>query len=399
MRLAVVLTTRHRSDQAIAAIRSILTQKDERFIVVVSDNSSQAEHVSALSDFCAQSGDPRLLYIRPPESLAMPTHWDWALQQTLARTDATHLQIHYDRKMWKSDSMRLLAEACAFDPHAVVTHACDFTAALENRFAAWSYPGTGRLYEIETQRVVTTIAGGTLHNLGQPIPLLSNCMVPRAILERVRDRFGSICDSVSPDITFTFRFSALFDRYIHFDRALTALYAFRLSNGQAYYRRDTTGTFGDFMSLWGDRPWLDAAPIPGLTLGINVAFHEYNLVRREIGGERFPEIEFLGYVRELGKGLAYIEDPALRAELQGVLEGYGWTPPPPEDVLRRPLWCRVVGRIVRTLRPSRANFADLTTHYFDDEAAALGFLLERTLVLPQNPLLDILEAREVAAVS
>ena len=34
------------------------------------------------------------------------------------------------------------------------------------------------------------------------------------------------------------------------------------------------------MQWWGDRPWLDAAPIVGLNMGQNVLFHQYELVRR-----------------------------------------------------------------------------------------------------------------------
>ena len=55
------------------------------------------------------------------------------------------------------------------------------------------------------------------------------------------------------------------------------------SNGWGYLRGKETGAWADWIKLWGDRPWIDAAPIPGINLGYNVMFHEYNLVRRVAG--------------------------------------------------------------------------------------------------------------------
>jgi hypothetical protein len=396
MKLGVIIPTRHRAELAIASIRSLLAQDHPELVVVVSDNSSREEDVRLLAEFCRTTADPRLLYIRPPEALPMPAHWNWALEQAMARTDATHFGFHYDRKVFKAGSIDRLAAVCAYDPAALVTYACDFTIAQDGGFAAWQYPVTGKLYEIRTAAVVRRFAAGTVHDLGQAIPLLSNCMVPRALLERVRARFGNICDSNAPDLSFLFRFSAVEARYLHFDAALSVMYAFRFSNGQAYYRRDTGGTFGDFMKLWGDRPWLDAAPIPGLNLGINVGFHEYNLVRQMAAEDTFPPIEMDGYLRELAKGLSYIEDEGTRAELRAVLEEHGWHPEAPAKP--RPRWRRIAGRFARPVRRivrRRRNVLD-PDHRFTTEAESVDYLLSHPLrPVPANPLLTILDPVEV----
>jgi hypothetical protein len=197
-------------------------------------------------------------------------------------------------------------------------------------------------------------------------------------------------------VSFLFRFSAVEARYLHFDAALSVMYAFGFSNGQGYYRRDTGGTFGDFMKLWGDRPWLDAAPIPGLTLGINVAFHEYNLVQRVAGQAAFPPIEMEGYLRELAKGLAYIGDEGTRAELRAVLEEHGWRAEAPAKP--RPRWRRIAGRLARPLRRmlrGRSNVLD-PNHRFITEAESVDYLLRHPLPpVPHNRLLTILDPVEV----
>src|SRR5206468_6101756 len=129
---------------------------------------------------------------------------------------------------------------------------------------AFQFPGTAREVEIRTAEVIRATAAGGIRDMGQGWPVLSNCIVPRSVLERIRARFGNFCDSTTPDIAFAFRFCAIEESYVFLDRAVSVLFAFSQSNGQALFRRDRTGPFGDFLALRHDRPWLDAAPIPGL---------------------------------------------------------------------------------------------------------------------------------------
>jgi hypothetical protein len=394
MNLTLLIPTRHRAELAIASIQSLLAQ-DHPVTVVVSDNSSREEEVRLLAEFCRTTADPRLHYIRPPETLVMPTHWDWALAQAMALTDSTHFGVHYDRKLLKSGSIARLAAASAHAPAAVVTYACDFSIVEPAAFLASPYRGSGKLYEIETAPLIRKVAGGTFQDLGQAIPILSNCIVPRPVLERVRTRFGSICDSNAPDITFLFRFLALEPRYLHLDAALSVLYAFQYSNGQGYFRSDTTGTFADFMQLWADRPWLEAAPIPGLTLGVNIVFHEYNLVQNVVGNDAFPVIDMQGYLRELAHGFFFIHDERQRAELRAVLEKYGWRPGP--SALPRPLWRRIAGRVARPVRhllPGRYHID--RPRRFATDAEAVRYLLSDPLPpVAHNPRLTILDPVEV----
>lgn len=384
MSLAFVIPTRNRSELAIAAARALLEQD---CTVVVSDNSSREDDVRQLREFCGAIGEARILYLRPPGELMMAAHWDWALEQAMARTAATHFGIHYDRKIAKRGSVEQLAAACARHEGTLVTYACDFTYATGGGFGAWQWPGTGRDFSIATSRVVELSARGRIDDLSQAWPLLSNCMVPRALLERVRARFGDVCVSVTPDAAFAYRFCAVAGGYLHFDSAPAVMYAFRHSNGQQYYRGDTSSTFGDFLKLWGDRAWLDEAPIPGLNLGLNVIFHEYNLVRRATG---FPPIEQEGYLRQLAGGLQYIQDADEHAKMRAVLEQHGWreeAPPAPP-----PLWRRIVRRVRRRLRPTRVP-PFTPDPVFPTEAEAVEHL--RTHERPRaahNALLDILGA-------
>jgi hypothetical protein len=389
MKLTMVIPTRNRAPLAIALIKSLLAQ-EYPVTVVVSDNSSVDEDVRLLDDFCRTAADPRLLYVRPPETLTLPEHWEWALAQATTLTDATHFGFQHDRKIFKAGGVTCLAAVAASDPAAVVTYACDYSVISGGGFLAAPYAGSGKLYEIRTAPLVRKFAAGTFQDFGQAIPLLSNCIVPRPVLERVRARFGDVCNSNAPDLAFLFRFFTLEPRYLHLDAALSVLYAFRFSNAQGYFRSDTSGTFGDFMRLWGDRPWLEAAPIPGLTLGLNIAFHEYNLVQDAVGKETFPVIDMQGYLRELARGFFFIHDERQRAELRAVLEDHGWRPEPPPKP--RPLSRRIAGRLRRMLGGKSPN------RQFTTEAEAVDYLLSDPVrPVPHNPLLTILDPVEVAS--
>ena len=92
----------------------------------------------------------------------------------------------------------------------------------------------GRVYAVPTSHVVTMTSEGKITELGQALPLLSNCTVPRAVLLRIIDRFGSICDSTTPDSCFAYRFCATHERYLHFDRAIGVLYGYHRSVGVGF---------------------------------------------------------------------------------------------------------------------------------------------------------------------
>src|SRR5437660_1662766 len=83
---------------------------------------------------------------------------------------------------------------------------------------------TGKLYEVRTARVLELTAHAALGRATQALPLLSNCFVPRAVLGRIRDQFGSICDSTAPDMSFLYRFCAIEDRYIYSDTSAGIIY-------------------------------------------------------------------------------------------------------------------------------------------------------------------------------
>ena len=275
-----------------------------------------------LAEYCARASG-RVAYLKPEAPLPMAAHWDWALRTAMATSDATHFNVHYDRRMTKPGQLTFVRDVMTAFPDELITWPYDVVDVQRGRSVVWQTPWDGRLYRVPTARVVAmTVAARSLR---WPRPFRSCRTAPcRArCCRRSSSRFGTICDSTAPDSSFAYRFCATFESYLHLDRAIGVIHAFDRSTGSGFMR-GAGGDFPDFMQSWGERPWLDAAPIPGLNLGQNVLFHEYEVVRRSTNHPAFQPVERPGYLRELASSLWYVEDPARREALRKTLEQHGW---------------------------------------------------------------------------
>ncbi len=322
--LAMVIPTRNRADMAITAVRHLLQQPGCELRVFVSDNSSSEEDVRKLADFCRELDHPLVTYMRPPEILGQGQHWDWAVREALRRSDATHATVHYDRKVFKPGHARIVADVASRWPDKVITYVSDYIAHYPPPLRLYQPLWTGKVYSIETQRIIERSASGQAPEIASALPVLSNCFVPRAVVESLIGEFGDFCVSTTADSCFTYRFCALYDDFLHIDRSLTAIYGSHRSAGLGYLRGEG-GDFADYRQTWRGEGWLDAAPLPGLNLGYNMLFHEYELVRRTPAGRRrLPPLDRNGYLRDLGRGLVWVADPQQREHMRRLLEENGW---------------------------------------------------------------------------
>jgi hypothetical protein len=385
--IAAVIPTRNRADLAIAAVRSLLDQ-DCPIEIFLSDNSTSPD---ALSDFCRS--EKRVHYLRPPAELAMPEHWEWALWQTLNRSQATHITVHYDRKLSKPRHWGALQSIASRRPEQLVTFPVDFVTIDPPPRRLWQPPWTGRLFSITSARTAALVAAARISDLGQTLPILSNCLIPRITLLRMAERFGDICNSTSADAPFLCRFLTLDDRYLHYDRAIAITYAPQRSAGMGYLRGEG-GDFADYLQTWGARKWLERAPIPGLNLGHNMLFHEYEIVREQTG-DQLPPIDFDGYLGALGEALRLKTNVTEKEMLKHILESHGWTgnaDPFPSSTLKLRLR-QFVAKLLLHLRPRRNR---ATGFSFRNDEDAIRFALDHPVAAsPQARHLETVEAEEV----
>src|SRR5271157_1570372 len=87
--LVVIIPTRNRLPLAQSAIGSVLEQPETSDVqILVSDNSTALESSIQLERFCLKLANRRLHYIKPPRSMSMTEHWNWAINQALDSYDS-----------------------------------------------------------------------------------------------------------------------------------------------------------------------------------------------------------------------------------------------------------------------------------------------------------------------
>jgi hypothetical protein len=316
-------------------------------------------------------------------------HWDWALRQFLERSTATHVALLHDRRWTTPRSWGALEAVASRRPEALITFGTDSITDAPPPLRLWQSPWSGKTFRIRTARAASLVAQGRVTEAAHALPLLTMCVLPRAVLQSIIDRFGDVCRSTSPDSAFMARFLALYEDYLHFDRATGIVYSANRSTNLGYLRGGGGG-FPDFLKLQGERPALDAAPVPGLYLGGNIFYHEYECVRRETG-HRLPPLDREACLAEMAASLKWVDDPSRRAELAHLL-GVEVPPPHPPRAWRE----RVRQQLM--LMKARLGMAppDISGFAFRDDATALRYALKYPRARQESHAhLDLFEPVEV----
>src|SRR5687768_2434203 len=202
MEIVVVVPTRNRAEIAKNAIRSVLDERLDGVQIMVSDNSTAEPDREELARFCAALDDSRVRYVRPPESLAMPAHWEWAIEEALAFYDADHFTYLTDRMMFKTSGLKEVVHAADRYPDKVISYNQDRIVDHVRPIHVDHYPSTGKLWEVPTERLSWLVSRAALHH---GLPRMLNCIVPRAVFDRFKTRFGNVFASIAPDFNFCFR--------------------------------------------------------------------------------------------------------------------------------------------------------------------------------------------------
>jgi len=209
---------------------SVLGQLHEDCRLIVSDNSTSSESLDSLRSDCEAFNCQWLRYQVPPQPLPMAEHWEWAIGQALGDTlfDPTHVMVATDRMLFYERALSHFREALRQASDSVMCYNNDnlvdlcIPLRLERRL--WS----GKLIEVSAKHLLALSSrmAGLYH-----VPRLLNCAVPTRVLKAVRARYGSICQSLSPDYAFGYRCLGIEDSVTYYDRSLVMFNAHSRSNG------------------------------------------------------------------------------------------------------------------------------------------------------------------------
>lgn len=318
----IVIPTRNRSDIAKNAIRSVIEQPNCDVRVLVSDNSTQPQQIQDLKQFCEALQDPRLHYVRPPAALSMAAHWDWAIAHALQAYDASHFLYLTDRMMFKPLELEGVLDRAAVYPDKIVSYNHDRIVDDKTPIRIEQQVHTGKLLEIKTLRLSYLYAQSIFHH---GFPRMLNCIVPRAVFNRIHARFGNIFTSIAPDFLFCCRCIEMEDSILYYDRSPIFHYALNRSHGASVTRGEMTPANIDFTAnLPVDNSIRNyATPIPQLITATNAIFNEYLIFKNETQSSRFFEIDLQQYLRVNAEEISEVVDTNLRAEMLALLETGG----------------------------------------------------------------------------
>lgn len=323
--LVIVVPTRNRSRLAIRAIESVLTENSAKTDIVVSDNSTDPNEFAALEHFCKSLNCQNLLYIRPPISMAMAEHWEWAVTQALKPSHISSVMILGDRRVIREGCLNEMTRLAHQHQDQIVVFQqvmiMDLSIPVQVRENAWS----GSLVEIDSADLLLANSRSMWMWL---VPVLQNCVVPRIVFDQVRAMYGNCFISIAPDYAFGFRALSIVDSILVYDKPLVIGSALHRSNGFSATRGAQTQDYIDFIATNPAlQHGLDAAPIPEIITACNVTFNEYELVRLQSRSRPLPRIDWDDYLHQLFyETQTYIDDSALQSHYRSILLNHGYTP-------------------------------------------------------------------------
>ncbi len=293
--------------------------------VFVSDNSSTSDVRRVLSSWIRASC-PDVTLFATDRDLPMSEHWDWAVDNVLASTDATHLSVLTDRMRFRRYGLRRLLRAIRAVPDDLVTYGYDTIDDWdEHAIRVELMSRTRRLYRVRSRDLLEHVAEG--NPLAWQIPKALNSAFPRRIVEELRASRpdGRLFASLSPDYYFGFKALASASDFVVCDDGVLVQFGLRRSNGGASLTGVTNEHARDFLRLHGGELVFDS-PFPRLVTALNSIVHEYNVVRAECGADRMPPFEDSIVRSVLEIEARHMRNPAMR---QHVLDQLGIDPAEP----------------------------------------------------------------------
>lgn len=320
----IVIPTRNRAAIAESAIRSVLQQKRTDVHILVSDNSTEPAEIARLTDFCKGLDRELLHYTRPPASLAMASHWDWALRQAFQLYPSSHVSFLTDRMVFKPGVLTAIVEVATQAPNQIISYMHDCIADNQRPVRLDQHPWTGKLYAVNAERLLELSSQSVLHEM---LPRMLNALVPRAILVKLEQRYGKFFDSHAPDFNFCYRVLDMEESIIFYDRALLVHYALDRSNGESASSGVSGADREDYVADLTKARGYFAAPIPEILTSRNCVAHEYCVTRAETHSAKFPPLERQSYLTAIAGEVNEMTNAPLRRQMQALLIENGLAKP------------------------------------------------------------------------
>ncbi len=310
--LLVVIPTRNRAKLAINAINSVLNQENCELELIVSDNSTDDTEVSRLADYCQQSDDKRLRYIRPPKPLPMTEHWNWAMQQSLQISQSNHATYLTDRLLFAKNCLQNLQNILIKYPDKLVSYTFDSIEDSKIPVYVLQISYTGKLFEIRSSSILKLYA--EMERI-QALPKMLNSVASRELMTTIFEKYGNYFFSISPDYNLAFRCLDLEETILYYDRPLLISYSNDRSNGWNVLKGNFKQDALDFIKNLNCTEICFDSPVKAIWVLPNPIIHEYCRVKPSAVSDKFPGINQNKYLLSLVENVVSYKNKNMREEM------------------------------------------------------------------------------------
>ena len=320
--LTILIPTRNRANLAIAAIRSVTTNPGAAGItLVVSDNSTDAAESSKLAQHIRQIDNAAPALITPPQPMPMTEHWEWAMTMAIDKTSSSHFCILTDRMLFRPGTLSRLIDLIASNPEDVISYTYDRIHDYSRPVVYQPLPRSGKLLRLDAGRLLKMSAHMKFTSC---LPRMLNSVAPRESLLRLKQKFGTVFSSISPDYCYCFRTLNVEPTILYHDKSILLSYAHDRSNGAATARGSDSGDHNDFLQTLASGTVNQMTPLPQIMTIGNAVVNEYNFVKNELDDSTCSEVDGAAYLNFLAAEILNFESAGAREESFKILKKAGW---------------------------------------------------------------------------
>lgn len=311
---SIVVPTRNRAGLLRRALESALAQSAGDFEVVVSDNAS----VDDTRDVAAAAGDRRVRYVRSDQMLSQPDSWEFAFAHvrgewvTLLSDDDAILPTLLERveELIEKGVPRVVAYRKAWYVHPDLDPPWPAEVEVNHLFMR---PCSGAVEEVDAR---AELARFFRREEREAIPGISNAVVHRSVLDRLRGEAGRLFRYPDPAAVACAGFLALEPSYLAVELPLNVEGLSRV-NVSSGYRHAVSETHPVVQEYHADELFTEV-PLRSKTMA-NAAAESLLRAKRSMP-ERFSDLE-LDAARYFVTVHAELTDPARSAgDVEAVAE-------------------------------------------------------------------------------
>ena len=289
---SIVIPTRNRPNLVPTAVQSVLEQDFGDFELIISDNSDPERTAETRAVLADALDDPRVRYLRPPRTLSMVDHWEWAVRQASGEFTG----VLTDRSAYKLYALGMIRQE-------LQTHSADLISVLavgiRGEAAPFRLRGRSASDRATLVQSAAALAECARVEFSSRLPRMLNSFCRTARLHELVANYGSIFTGMAPDYSFCFRILDWLDAFLLFDSRLMVAGGESQSNGLAFTTNRMNADSRSFLAL-ADKPldWFRYAPIPApVTINNNFLLLEYELARSQQKSGRFAPIDRYAFYR------------------------------------------------------------------------------------------------------